>query len=157
MRMTPTVLKAFRSLLFFSPAEAAIFIGNTEESIWIAYEEGGLPIPEEVADKMQELIAWREGKLTTAEDTFSRFKTVLPEEYELEMPVLVWYPTLDDWMTLAGREPVMWRPRCSVIAQLCARYDAVVVPFDGPAYAAWLGGRPDGETMRGIWAAEQPT
>lgn len=154
--MTPTTLKAFRSLLFFSPAEAAIFIGKVNESIWIAYEEGELPVPDEVADKMTELIHWREGKLTTAEQTFSRFKTVLPQEYELEMPVLVWYPTLDDWMTLPGREPLMWRPRCSVIAELCARYHAVVVPFNGPQYAAWLAGRPDGETMRGIWAAEQP-
>lgn len=153
--MTPTTLKAFRSLLFFSTAEAAIFIGKVSESIWIAYEEGELPVPDEVARKMSELIEWREGKLTTAEQTFSRFKTVLPEEYELEMPVLVWYPTLDEWMTLPGREPVMWRPRCSVIAELCARYNAVVVSFNGPAYAAWLAGRPDGETMRGIWAAEQ--
>ena len=153
--MTPTTLKAFRSLLFFSTAEAAIFIGNVDETIWTAYEEGELPVPTDVASKMDELIQWREGKLLTAEQTFSRFQTALPKEFEMEMPVLVWYPTLDDWMTLPGREPVMWRPRCSVVAQLCARYNAVVVPFDGPAYAAWLAGRPDGETMRGIWAAEQ--
>lgn len=154
--MTPTTLTAYRSLLFFSTAEAAIFIGKASEPIWIAYEEGDIPIPAEVADKITELIRWREEKLSTAEQTFSRFRTVLPQEYELEMPVLVWYPTLDDWMTLPGREPMMWRPRCSVIAQLCAHYNAVVVPFNGPAYAAWLAGRPDGETMRGIWAAEQP-
>jgi hypothetical protein len=153
--MTPTTLKAFRSLLFYSPAEAAIFVGNVSEAIWTAYEEGELSVPEEVASRIEDLIQWREGKLSTAEQTFSRFKTVLPEEFELEMPVLVWYPTLDDWMTLPGREPVMWRPRCSVIAELCARYKATVVRFNGPAYAAWLAGRPDGETMRGIWAAEQ--
>jgi len=70
---------------------------------------------------------------------------------------LLWYHSLDDWATLPGREPVLWRPQQSVIATLAGEFPGRValVRFSGPAYAAWLAGRPDNETARSQWAAQE--
>ena len=68
---------------------------------------------------------------------------------------LVWYDTLDDWATLPGREPAMWRPQQSVCAALLAELPGRIrlVQFDTPAYSSWLIGRTDSEAMRSQWAA----
>jgi hypothetical protein len=79
----------------------------------------------------------------------------IPEnQFDLAFAAPLWYQSLDYWVTLPGREPVQWRPQCSVVAELAARHGARLVTFDGPAYAAWLGRRKDSEAMRGAWAAE---
>lgn len=68
--------------------------------------------------------------------------------------VMVWYGSLDDWMTLSGREAVMWRPQCSVVAEAVAM-GTRLVKFDTDSYAQWLGKRKDCESLRGAWAAEE--
>ena len=68
---------------------------------------------------------------------------------------LCWYASLDDWASLPGREPILWRPHCSVLAEIVGEHDtARLVPFDGPAYRTWLASRTDSEKMRGAWAGE---
>ncbi len=72
---------------------------------------------------------------------------------ELDISV-IWYATLDDWLTLNERDPVMWRPQCSVAVE-AVFFGAHLVKFDSLTYARWLRGRVDSEVLRGEWAASK--
>lgn len=74
---------------------------------------------------------------------------------EPEKLVLVWYGSAEDWLTLPGRQVLHWRPQCSVVAEVLARYGGRAVLFDAHAYATWRKGRKDSEPLRAQWAAEQ--
>lgn len=150
-------LQALRHLLFFSVPEAALLVAASPERIsgvqertWRRWEDGTLAVPDNIAETMLKLCAWRERALDALRGAISDGKEA---HGEMDI-VLVWYYTLDDWASLAGREPALWRPQCSVIAEAVA-LGAHLVKFDSAHYAQWLGKRKDSEQMRGAWAAAQ--
>lgn len=144
--MTPATLQALRRLLFFSVEEAAAMIGGVSPRSWQFWERGDRTIPDDVIATLQRLCAWRQKAIAAGSVQMAK----APIGTEL---ALIWYATLNDWTSMAGREPELWRPHCSVVAELAARHGAQLVTFDGPAYAAWLGRRVDSEILRGAWAA----
>jgi hypothetical protein len=155
--MTPATLQALRRLLFFSVEEAALLVAASPERpqgvsprSWQYWERGERPVPADVTETIQRLCAWRAQAIATADAAVASMRARHGAPADV---VLVWYQTIDDWASLAGREPLQWRPQCSVVAELAARHGARLVAFDGPAYAAWLGRRMDSETMRSEWAA----
>lgn len=144
--MTPATLQALRRLLFFSVDEAAAMIGGVSPRSWQFWERGDRTIPDDVIATLRRLCAWRQKAIAAGSVQMAK----APAGADL---ALIWYGSLDDWVSMAGREPELWRPHCSVAAELAARHGAHLVTFDGPAYAAWLGQRADSETLRGAWAA----
>ncbi len=141
-------LEAARRLLFFSPPEAASMVSDTSEQAWRRWESGSRKVPDDVAQRMTELIEWRQAAINATVKQIS----AAPKEASI---ALVWYDSLDDWATLPGREPTLWRPQQSVCAAVLAEFPGRLrlVRFDPPAYSVWLAGRNDSETMRGQWAA----
>ncbi|RCS59704.1 DUF1870 family protein [Parvibium lacunae] len=152
--MTPSTLSALRRLLFFTQPEAAALIGNVTERSWQFWERGDRPIPQDVADKIESLIEWRSNAVQAFHDQLEEAQAA-QEGGEQESVRLLWYDTVDDWATLNDREPILFRPHQSAVAQLCAEYGCIAVRFDAPAYRAWLGDRLDSEMMRGLWAGGQ--
>lgn len=150
--MTSATLQALRRLLFFSVEEAAHLVGGVSPRSWQYWERGDRTIPADVIETIERLCAWRAQAIATADAQIAQLQASYGQSAGT---VLVWYQTLDDWATLPGRELLLWRPQCSVVADLAARRGAQLVTFDGPAYAKWLGKRQDSEAMRGAWAAEQ--
>lgn len=146
--MKPYELEALRRLLFFSPPEAAALIGGVAEQTWRRWEAGRRAVPADVAGRLRDLADWR----LAAIDAAARQVAAAPATASV---ALVWYNTLDDWATLPGREPALWRPQQSVSAALLAEFSEriAMVRFDAPAYANWLAGRDDGEHMRAVWAS----
>ncbi|MHB0925085.1 MAG: Aca2/YdiL-like domain-containing protein [Gallionellaceae bacterium] len=148
-------LQALRHLLFFSVPEAALLVAASPERIsgvqertWRRWEDGTLVVPNNIAETMQKLCGWRDQALAAMRGAISEGRKA---RGELDI-VLVWYDTVDDWASLAGREPILWRPQCSVIAE-AVTLGARLVEFDSADYAQWLGKRADSEQMRGAWAA----
>lgn len=143
-------LEAARRLLFFSPPEAAAMISGTSEQAWRRWESGARSVPDDVARRVLDLLQWRQAAI----DATIRQITASPADAAI---ALIWYEDLDSWATLPGREPALWRPQQSVCAALLAEFPGRLrlVRFDPPAYAAWLVGRQDSETLRGQWAAGQ--
>jgi hypothetical protein len=144
-------LEALRRLLFFSQPEAALLVGDVGERAWRRWEEGSRAVPADVASRLRGLADWRQQAIDAA-------VRQIAESPPAAQIALLWYADLDDlddWATLPGREPALWRPQQSVLAALLAEFASRIrlVPFDGPNYAAWLAGRPDSETLRGLWAA----
>lgn len=150
--MTPATLQALRRLLFFSIEEAALLIGEVSPRSWQYWERGERNIPADVVAMVRRLCEWRDQAIAGTEAGIRDMRELHGKEANM---ALVWYQTLDDWATLPGREPLLWRPQCSVAAELAARYGAQLVVFDGPAYAEWLGNHKDSESMRGAWAAQR--
>ena len=141
-------LEALRRLLFFSPPEAATMVSDTSEQAWRRWESGARKVPDDVAQRMTDLIEWRQAAIDATVKQISS----APKEASI---ALIWYESLDDWATLPGREPALWRPQQSVCAAVFAEFPGRLrlVQFDPPAYSAWLAERQDSETMRGQWAA----
>ncbi|MFZ6655951.1 DUF1870 family protein [Undibacterium sp. TJN19] len=153
--MNGPTLKALRSLLFFTMDEAAIFVGGgVSLRSWQYWEAGNRPVPPDVAESVGELAQWRVKAVAAANASVAQALSELPDDANVDPIRLVSYASVEDWMTLPGREPVLWKPNCSVIAEICARHHAQIIVFDGPAYSKWLAGRHDDESMRGQWAAE---
>lgn len=155
--MTPATLQALRRLLFFSVEEAALLVAASADRpqgvsprSWQYWERGERPVPADVAETIRRLCAWRAQAIASADAAVTSMQAHHGAPAEV---VLVWYQSLDAWASLAGREPLQWRPQCSVVADVAARHSARLVTFDGPAYAAWLGRRKDSEAMRSEWAA----
>lgn len=146
--MIPCQLEAARRLLFFSPPEAASMVSDTSEQAWRRWESGARKVPDDVVNRMTGLIEWRQAAI----DATVKQISAAPMEASI---ALIWYESLDDWATLPGREPALWRPQQSVCAAVFAEFPGRLrlVRFDVPAYSAWLAGRNDSETMRGQWAA----
>mgnify|MGYP001568647330 CR=1 FL=1 len=147
--MTPTTLRALRQHLFFSVDDAAELIGEVSPRSWQYWESGGRPIPQDVKDKIEAMCAWRDTSIRAAKNVLHGASG------DPDGIALVWYSSPSDWASLPGRDALMWRPHCSVIAELCASFGAVAVPFDPGAYLIWLGGRTDREDLRSTWAAQK--
>jgi hypothetical protein len=158
--MNSTTLQALRRLLFFSLSEAALLVAagavrakGVSERVWQQWEDGEESIPADVAEHMNRLAKWRRMAIEAAVDQIAAARASLPADAELDIS-LIWYESMDDWLTLAGRDPVLFRPQQSVVAELMERHDSIrLVRFDPPAYSAWLGNQTDDESMRSQWAA----
>lgn len=72
---------------------------------------------------------------------------------------LVWYASDEDFASLPGRDPRLWRPHQSALAEVAFTSGARLVVFDRAAYEAWRAehGRADSEQLRAEWAARQPS
>lgn len=158
--MDPLTLQALRRLLFFSRPEAALLVAASDERphgvsdrawrMWEAYER---PIPDDVAGNIRRLAAWRRAAIDAAMSQIDDLRAGMPAGAEFDI-ALVWYDSLDDWMTLDGRDPALFRPQQSVVADLLERSPYTrLVRFDPDAYYEWLGDRADSEAMRSQWAA----
>lgn len=148
--MTGIELEALRRLLFFSPPEAAMLVANVSEQAWRRWEAGTRSVPGDVSAKLIQLSDWR----LSAIDGAVRQVGSMPVDAKIS---LVWYRSIDDWSTLPGREPALWRPQQSACAALMAEFSGRMrlVEFSGSRYSAWLGQRADGEDMRAYWANEE--
>lgn len=141
--MTPATLQALRRLLFYSIEEAAQLLAagpdhpnGVSPRSWQYWERGDRAIPPDIVDTVTSLCDWRARQIAAA-GRGGR--------------ALVWYATLDDWMSLSTRRRIHWRPHCAVVAELAARHGAPVVVFDADDYAVWLGRLQDTEERRIAW------
>lgn len=156
--MTPTTLQALRRLLFFTRKDASLFIATSperpqgvSEQEWNQWEEGELPIPENIAQRITELVDWRSTALAATADTI---RQQIKDKGVPESVFIIWYENLEDWESLPNREPVMWRLQQAVCAALAGMFSTVcLVPFNSAAYSVWLDGREDSEPMRAQWAS----
>lgn len=125
-----------------------MLIGNVSEQAWRRWEAGTRSVPDDVAVRIRHLVDWR----STAIKTAVHIINAAPDGAQVAP---IWYASLDDWISLAGREADLWRPQQSVVAALLSLSPERVslVRFDGLAYATWLAGREDSETMRSCWGA----
>ena len=152
-------LQAMRRLLFFSIADAARFIATTpehsagvSEQEWQDWENGCQPIPNGVKERMAELCEWRSDALAATADNI-RIQ-ITEKNGTPESVFVIWYDTLEDWLSLPNRDPLMWRLQQSVCAALKGMFGIVkLVGFDPVSYRAWLGEREDTEAMRAEWAS----
>lgn len=159
--MIPAHLQALRRLLFFSRQEAAILVAASVERpegvsdrAWKMWEEGERPIPADVAARLLGLAAWRSVAIQSAQTQIENSIAQLPADAEAEI-ALLWYEHMDDWISLAGRDPVHFRPQQSVVAEVLARITKTkLVAFNSRNYSIWLQGRTDSEQLRSRWAAE---
>lgn len=151
--MNGSTLKALRSLLFFTQDEAAALVGGVSLRSWQYWEVDRRTIPQDVVEKMSLLVAWRDQAISAGVESCKKMIESLPKGAEYEPISIVTYGSADDWMTLPDREPILWKPHCSVVAEIVAKVDGRAVLFDAPAYAKWLGKRKDSESMRSAWAA----
>ena len=157
--MTPITLQALRRLLFFTVQDAAHLIAAANrsrktgwEQQWEQWENGEIPIPENVAEKIRELTEWRSTALAATADNI---RAQIKEKGGMPDSVFViWYDSLEDWLSLPGRDPVMWRPQQAVCPSLMGLFSIVrLVRFDLLAYTAWREEREDSDTLRGEWAS----
>lgn len=155
--MNPVTLQALRRLLFFSRQEAALLVAASDtrprgvsDRAWRQWEAGDFAVPHDVAQQIIRMAEWRQSAIDAA------VKQIASSPAGSDI-ALVWYDTIDDWSSLTGREPVLWRPQQSVCAALLAEFPGRLrlVNFNVPAYSAWLSDRDDSETMRSCWAAAQ--
>ena len=156
--MTPTTLQALRRLLFFTLQEAASLLAasserpqGVSEPQWRQWEDGGQPIPADLALRITELVDWRSTALAATADTI---RQQIKDKGVPEAVFIIWYESLDDWTSLPNRDPLMWRLQQAVCAALAAMFSTIrLVSFDAAAYAAWLEDREDSESMRAQWAS----
>jgi len=141
--MTFTELEALRRLLFFSVPAAAEHVGRCDVRSWRKWESGDRRVPDDVAAKIEALIDWRNRALEAMSDAIGG-----------DDVAVIWYRSTDDWMTMPGRDPALYAPHCSVVAE-AVTMGARLVPFDSDVYFRWLGGQPDSEAKRAAWAAAQ--
>jgi hypothetical protein len=160
--MTPTTLQALRRLLFFTAQDAEHLIAGplvpapgVSGETWRQWEAGASPIPQSVAARMLELNDWRGMALAATADNI---RALIKEKGGMpESVFVIWYASLDDWLSLPGRDSALWRPQQAVCASLLGIFSIVrLVRFDLPAYTAWRGEREDSDTLRGEWASTVP-
>ncbi len=153
--MSPTTLKALRQLLFFTAEEAARFIpaDAVSEQQWRSWELGEQTVPENVKQRILELVDWR----TTAQAAMAdAIRQQMMEKGVPESILVIWYDRLEDWQSLPNREASVWRVQQSVCASLAAMFQTLrLVAFDANAYRQWRGGREDSESTRTEWASSR--
>lgn len=156
--MTPTTLQALRRLLFLTRKDASLFIAanperpeGVSEPEWAQWENGERPIPENIAQRITELVDWRSTALAATADAI---RQQIKDKGVPESVFIIWYENLEDWKSLPNREPVMWRIQQSVCAALASMFSTIcLVPFNAEAYSLWLNGREDTESLRAEWAS----
>lgn len=137
--MTPTTLQALRRALFFSVPEAARWIAasaerpnGVTERAWRLWEAGEWPVPADVIAAIGLMLQWRLKALAEAEAAIKDAKHAMRERGHTEAAAaqITWYVSAAAWAKAEPRQPHMWRPHCSVVAELCARHGAEAVPSD---------------------------
>lgn len=157
--MNATELQALRRLLFLTQQEAASMLAGVSHRAWVHWEAGARPVPDDVAAAIRELAEHRETMLDEALAAFqagddrARSQGATEDDIDRAERRLVWYTSPTDWTG----EPLHWFAHRSTLAGLLALDDRVrLVPFDGQAFEAWLGGREDSQAMRAAWVNEVP-
>jgi hypothetical protein len=145
--MSPAELEALRRMLFFSVKEAASLISNSSEQAWYRWENGLRPVPADIAKAMEQLVLWRQNAIQKAIDAFSG--------HEVDI-FIIWYPSLEDWISLPGRQALMYRPEQSVIAGLRVHFPhrLKLIQFDREDYDRWRSDREDSEALRIQWVEQ---
>jgi hypothetical protein len=130
--MTPTTLQALRRLLFFSAPEAAAHIGGVTERSWRKWEDGDRAVPQDVIERITAMLAWRKQAIAEAEAAIKDARRAMRGRGHTEAatPQVTWYVSAAAWARAEGKQPEMWRPHCSVVAEICARHGAEAVPAD---------------------------
>ena len=149
-------LAAFKRQLGFSDSQAAEHIGAAAgiyitADQWSSMEKGLFPLPESVIDVVARLLVWRVAALDAAT---KQIELLFRQHGKHQRVALIEYLSLADWMSLPTRDPLLWRPQCSVVKVLAKDRRVKLVKFDISDFSAWLAGRVDGEDMRSLWAAE---
>ena len=98
--MNGATLKAARSLLQFSQDEAANLIGDVSTKSWNYWECGDRTIPKDVIHKIHFLMDWRSRAIKTALDQIKLMREALPPKAKDAPVALVWYSSIDDWITV---------------------------------------------------------
>ena len=120
--MNGMTLAALRGILMFSVPEAAELVAGVAERTWRRWEDGSRSVPDDVADRVHELAAWRAQRVVWLESQLKLTAAPLALRY---------FPTLADWTATKFGEPVYWRPACSAAAEVASRYpDRVVLDTD---------------------------
>lgn len=157
--MTPRQLEALRKHLHFTVPEAARWVAasperprGVEERTWNRWESGKVAVPSNIAERIVELVRWRESTADDLYDAHWRHPAPRPA-------ALIWYDDRQDW----PGKPEHWRPMQSAMADLltAAALDGMtdalrLVPFDAQAFNRWRGARPDTAAERAAWARQQP-
>jgi hypothetical protein len=152
-------LQAFRRLLFYSASEAARYLAadserpnGVEERTWNRWEAGQRPVPENIAARVRELLAWRAARIEEGradiDERWRRPGGAPPLR-------LLGYFEPDDWM---GPRELM-RPMQSVTAQLLAEAQpglVALVAWDWRAFGEWARatGQRDTLASRAAWAEQ---
>ncbi len=153
--MNGVSLKAMRSLLHFNQHEAAELISGVSVRTWSNWEAGAQKILQDVISMINYLMVCRKKTITDTQTAIKTYYLQMPPGVSKKPVALVWYDSFEDWCTLPYRESIMWRPQQSVVAHLISVENCNVVQFDAGVYEAWLGRRPDSDSMRNQWAEEQ--
>lgn len=119
--MTHATLQALRRLLFYSIPEAAEHIGQRSERAWRMWERGELPVPDDVAQRMRDLVAWRARAIEAARGARAEADAVAAREGETPAGMsIAHYDSLDAFMARGDIPAAYWRPHCSAVAELIA-------------------------------------
>lgn len=151
-------LQALRHLLFFSVPEAALLVAaspdrpiGVQERTWRRWEDGTLTVPDNIAKIILKLAEWRETAIDSVVESICAAEEQFGEDHDTHF---IWYDTLDDWLTLEGRDALLWRPNCSVCADAAAM-GVRLIAFNSADYSTWLGNRKDSEKMRAAWGMQK--
>ena len=168
MSLSNIQLKAIRQLLFFTIEEAAAMVAATAEkpqgvhpALWMDWEQGNKKIPDYIEDTLVDLLDFRLAAIETATEKLQQdgdedeYEDMDEDEDDSDEPTLVaiWYDKVEDFTSLPGCDPILWKPQCSVVAELIGTFGADAVPFNAKVYKEWLGNRKDTDSLRAQWAA----
>lgn len=163
--MTPQQLEALRRLLHLNVPEAARWVAasperphGVEQRTWNRWEAGQVAIPDNIAEKVLDLVRWRSNQASALIGAHVRATTGQAPRVSM-----IWYDSADDWHGQA----VLWRPMQSAMSELLAeaalqgRPDAIrLVLFDAQAYnrqrLAHSPALPDNLATRQAWADVAP-
>jgi hypothetical protein len=117
-------IQAVRKLLFFSVEEAATLVANVQPRTWQRWEDGTRNVPEDVAHKLCDLLAWRSAAILAAE---TQIDAAADLHGEAERITLFWFESLADWLGENPDKPEYWRPHQSVLAAVSAAKKCAIV------------------------------
>lgn len=146
--INPLEIQAVRRILFLSVEEAAVVIGHCSPQTWASWETGSCQISEAALRTLSELLDWRTNQLA-----YARARLINEPR---GTAFVLWYDTMDNWLTLDDHSPRLWRAEQSLQAALLAEFPERVslVKFDSLRYANWLGARMDSAEARARWVED---
>lgn len=107
--MTNKELKALRQILALECSEAAEHIGNVSTRTWQYWEAGRSPVPDDVAEKMQDFATIRDQLVEQRYAEFHEARDFIELDFHM---------TIDDFEKLTGkRNVVMWKITNSVAGE----------------------------------------
>lgn len=129
-------LQAVRRKLFLSTVEAASFFPNCTAHAWEAMESGQIETPNQVTERLNRILEWRNAQMVIIEAGMS---VQLGQDGILDF----WHESMDDWMSIDGREPEHFRAMQSLQADWALNHPSRVtlVRFDRVDFTRWLVGR----------------